>query len=144
MARSSIPYDQIDPLVRELVRILNDEWEIETTWSCSGHVPEEEAYVSFRAPCEEKLREFLRALPFYGWSAGFVGGRPMAKAVWTMVAIDGEGNLRYDLRMSGTPEYARKELIGEIEAALRRPSPQERRGSDALSAPRLAVTGSVL
>jgi hypothetical protein len=135
-----IPYEEIDPLVRGLVRVLNEEWELETSWSCGGHSPGEEAYVSFRAPDQERVRELLSALPFAGWSAGFAENRPVAKVVWTTVAVDDSGVLRYDLRMSGIPEYARKELIGEIEVALREASPTRRRGSDQPK-PRLAATG---
>jgi hypothetical protein len=137
-----VPYEAIDPLVRGIVRVLNEEWGVRTAWSCSGHGPMEDAYISFTVESHDTIRELLAALPFSGWRSGFVDSRPVAKVVWTTVCLADDGALRYDLRMSGYPEYMRKELIGEVEAALTKAAPARKgRGSEGSSEPRLVATG---
>ena len=117
-ALTMVPYDDLDPLVRELVRVLNEIWGLRTTASCQGHGYDEVAYVSFVSADLDTVRALLSALPLLGWRGGFAWNRPVAKAVWVTASPDSSG-LRFDLTLSGYPEYARKELIVEVESCLR-------------------------
>ncbi len=117
-AKPATPYESIDPEVRRLVRLINERPGLHTEWSCAGHALGEEAYVSFTADSQDAVAALLGAMPFVGWNAGFAENRPIAKVIWMTLGRADEGRLRYDLRLGGYPEFARKELICEVEHAL--------------------------
>lgn len=114
-----IPYEDIDPEIRGLVKILNDVPGLRTEHSCVGHEIDEEAYVTLIAENQTVVANLLAALPFWGWKASFADNRPISKVIWTTVDLKPNGEVRYTLRLGGFPVYQKKELIVEIERSIR-------------------------
>lgn len=113
---SAPPYEEIDPLIRGVVRVLNERLGVVTLASCAGHRRGEEAYVSFEGT-PEQVSAVLKRMPFLGMRGGFIASRPFMKAIWCDV-MPTEDGLVYGLRIAGDPEYARAEAIEEVEKAL--------------------------
>lgn len=106
-----IPYRQIDPEIRRLVRLMNELSGIATFASCADHEPGEEAYVWFSAKGQGAVARLLGRLPFLGTRAGFVEGRPWSQHIWvTCEAV--RGSVRYALRVSGQPLSSQRECLG--------------------------------
>ena len=119
VCRDAVPYEDIDPEIRGLVRLINTMPGLRSQFSCAGHAEGDEAYVAFFADTPGAVAGLLSRLPFMGWRCGFAHNRPISKIIWMTVSRTDAGELRYELRLGGTPTYARQELLGEVESALR-------------------------
>lgn len=119
MTSSAIPYAEIDIEIRALVELLNRLPGIETTDSCAGHSETDEAYIAFFAASQESLTGLLSLMPFWDWRAGFVANRPYWQSLWVSVTMQ-SGRPWYNLKIGGSPKYAQRRALGEVEAALMR------------------------
>jgi hypothetical protein len=118
---ASIPYEEIDCEIRHLVRLMNGFPGIRTTGSCAGHGVEAdgETEVNFVADSQASAARLLSAMPYWGLRAGFVSNQPQVKSIWAMVHPDAAmGGLLFSLRIGGSPRYAQREAIGDVEQAL--------------------------
>jgi hypothetical protein len=115
----SIPYEKIDCEIRPLIRLINEFPGIRTEFSCIGHRDEEDGYITFQADSQESLAILLAALPFLSWRADIVANQFRYRAVWIDVSLHSDQGLRYNLRFSGQPQYMQRQLVGEMESALR-------------------------
>jgi hypothetical protein len=111
---TDIDYSGIDVEVRRLVALLNLLRGIRTTSSCAGHRPGDECQVAFRAAGLDALAQVLASLPFTGERVLWVDGHPMMQAVW----ITAQQDLTFRLHLSGSPIYARRDLVASVESSL--------------------------
>jgi hypothetical protein len=113
-----VPYDRIDPLIRPLVPILNEKFGIRTLWSCSGHGRNDEAYITFVSDDNSKTAHILQSVSPLT-RIEMRQNAPVVKCVWCQLTTNpGSKNLWHNLRIYGDPDWARKELIAEIEDTL--------------------------
>jgi hypothetical protein len=114
-ARSpAIPYEKIDPEIRNLVSLLNRIPGLHTLWSCAGHTVDEACYVTIQTDLPNSLESLVRAMPFWGFRAGFRENRGWSQFVYATL----NENLTYNLQIEGYPLQAKRDLIHDIERAL--------------------------
>lgn len=109
--------DRIDALVRPTVELFNLVPGITTTASCSGHAPGDEAYVAFVAASQEALFNLLVGLPRLGLRGGYLENRPWSASLALGCAAH-DGRVIYRLSVSGTPFWAQRECLEEVESTL--------------------------
>lgn len=114
-----IPYEEIDPTIRGLVRLINQFPGLYTTDSCAGHRAGEPCYISVGAETQDAFLNLIRALPFWGHRGGFVNTMPWINVIWAWVMPGEETALSYVLHLEGHPLHAQRELIGQAEESLR-------------------------
>jgi hypothetical protein len=118
MDKATIPYEEIDCEIRQLVKLLNEFPGIRTEFSCAGHTEDEETYVSFRAESLDRLEAVLAALPFIGARSDIMANQFRWRSICVDVALLSEGGLRHTIRIAGRPEYIQRRLVGEVERSL--------------------------
>ncbi len=115
---NEIPYEKIDFEIRNLVRLVNCFEGITTNGSCAGHSEGEEAEITFYSQSQESVFNLIRALPFWGVKGGFVNNRAQTQIIWMDVTPVENNKLVYCLRIGGSPLYAQRALLCEIENSL--------------------------
>jgi hypothetical protein len=115
---NDIPYDQIDVEVRRLVALLNRRCGIRTISSCVGHAPGDECQIALRITTLAALGDLVSALPFTGERVRWCSGRPTMQALWMTAETTDAEPLTFRLHLSGTPLYARRDLVLAVENAL--------------------------
>ncbi len=118
IGNETVPYEDIDPEIRPLVRLLNDIPGISTRWSCAGHDRPCEGYVSFEAASQDALAAMAAALPRMGFRGTLTNNHLEASSIDLIVEVDANRRLRYSLRISGDPPYAQRRALDEVERAL--------------------------
>ncbi len=119
-----VPYEKIDCEIRSLVRLLNGVPGVATVFSCAGHGDRDEAYITFTAASQDALAAVLRALPFFDVHGSLVGNTYQWQCLTVSARMDIRRRLVYDLRLSGSPQFAQRQLIGLVEASLVTPAPK--------------------
>jgi len=133
MSGPRIPWDEIDPEIRPLVRLLNDQPGVKTLHSCAGH--EEESmpwrtlgYVSFVVDSLNSLNALIRAIGkeiLNGYQRGFTCSpvRIAAESIFRTARMEchelaNQGGPVFTLNIVGNPLWAQREALHAIEAAL--------------------------
>jgi hypothetical protein len=71
------------------------------------------------ADSQENVRNLLSKLPPLFWRNQVVANCCFHwSAAWIDVSLNAEGELRYHLRVAGSPQYVQRQRLGEIEQAL--------------------------
>ncbi len=108
---------EIDVLVRPLVSLMNDLPGITTTASCSGH-DGEDGYVMFKAASQENLISLAELLPPLGVRGGYRENRPWSAHIAIRLGCIAD-EWQYTLTFGGTPSWAQRECLEEIERTLK-------------------------
>lgn len=114
----TVPYEEIDPEIRRLVRLMNELPGIHTLFSCAGHRGNEETYVSFIAEQQADLGALLRTLPFTGAQTALIANHLEYKTLTVTAGLDLDGLLVYHLGIGGRPRYIQRQLLAEVEERL--------------------------
>lgn len=118
-APNPISYEQIDVAIRPLIALVNELPGIKTISSCAGHQKGEECRVVLTATTMENLARLISLLPTLGAHWWLDAGVPVLSAVW--ITVEGRSNgreVQFCLHLTGRPDWARRDLIDQIERAL--------------------------
>lgn len=113
---TEIPFESIDPEIRTLVKLINQLPGLITTDSCIGHEPNDSCYIAVNAESQQDFKNLIDIMPFWGRRVGLTYGEPWQKMIWADVNVD----MRYILRIDGSPHYIQRQAVCEVEEALKK------------------------